>query len=65
LAPKNIHTTRNPYPEPTTSVADTEKLLHKRKEKESHSGIFLDVISSLTKDEVRTIDDFEFDIKFE
>jgi hypothetical protein len=65
LAPKNIHTRRNPDPEPTTSVVDPEKLLHKRKEKASHSGIFLDRISSFPKDGVKSIDDLEFDIKFE
>jgi len=65
LDPKNIYTRRNLGPEPTTSVVDPEKLLHKRKEKASRSGIFLERISSLPKDRVKSIDDLEFDIKFE
>jgi hypothetical protein len=46
-------------------VVDPEKLLHKRKEKASDSGIFLDRNLSLPKDGVKSIDDLEFDIKFE
>jgi len=43
-------------------MVDLEKILHKRKEKETHSGIFLDTISSFPKDRVKRIDDIDFDI---
>jgi hypothetical protein len=46
-------------------VDDPEKILHKRKEKASDSGIFLDINLSLPKDGGKSIDDFDFDIKFE
>jgi hypothetical protein len=46
-------------------VVAPEKLLHKRKEKESDSGIVLDGNLSLLKDEVKSIDDLDFDINFE
>jgi hypothetical protein len=46
-------------------VSDPEKLLHKRKEKVFDSGIFLDINLSFPKDRVKSIDDLDFDIKFE
>jgi hypothetical protein len=46
-------------------VSDPEKLLHKRKERVVDSGIFLDINLSLPKDGVKSIDDLDFDIKFE
>jgi len=44
---------------------DPEKLLHKREERAIDSFSFLDINLSLPKDGVKSIDDLDFDIKFE
>jgi hypothetical protein len=46
-------------------VFDHDKILHKIKEKVADSCIFLDKNLSFPKDEVKRIDDLDFDIKFE
>jgi hypothetical protein len=46
-------------------MSDPEKLLHKIKEKIFDSGTFLDRNISLLKDGVKSVDDLDFDIKFE
>jgi hypothetical protein len=46
-------------------VSDPEKLLHKRKEKTVKSFSFLDKNLSLPKDGLKSIDDLDFDLKFE
>jgi hypothetical protein len=46
-------------------VSDPEKLLHKRKEKTVQSFSFLDKNLSLPKDGLKSIDDLDFDLKFE
>jgi hypothetical protein len=65
LAPKKIYTRRNLDLEPIASVADLVNILHKNKEKESDSGVFLNRNLSFPKDGVKSIDDLDFDIEFE
>jgi hypothetical protein len=65
LAPKKVYTRANPDPEPATSVSDPENILHKRKEKITDSVYYLDMNLSLPKDEVKNIDDLDFDLLFE
>jgi hypothetical protein len=65
MAPKRIYTRRNPDPEPIASMFDPEKLLHKRKEKTIKSFSYLERNLSLPKDGVKSIDDLDFDLKFE
>ena len=65
MTPKKDYTRRNPNPEPIAYVSDPEKLLHKRKERVVDSGKFLDRNLSFPNDEVKSIDDLDFDIKLE
>jgi hypothetical protein len=46
-------------------VSNPEKLLHKRKERTIDSVSYLDINLSLPKDGVKSIDDLDFDLKFE
>jgi len=46
-------------------VVDPENILHKRKEKESDSDIFINNNLSFPKEAVKRIDDLELGIKFE
>jgi hypothetical protein len=59
-----IYTKENPDPNPTEPVYNPEKILHKTKEKTSNPFYFLDIILSLPKDDVQSIDDLEFDKLF-
>jgi hypothetical protein len=46
-------------------VSDPEKLLHKRKEKTVESFSFLDINLSLPKDDLKSIGELDFDLKFQ
>jgi hypothetical protein len=65
MAPKRIHTRRNPNPKEVIHVFDPEKLVHKRKEKPISPEFCLDRNLSLPKDGVKSIEDLDFDLKFE
>jgi hypothetical protein len=65
LAPKRIHIRRNPDPEASIPVSDPEKIVHKRKERKIILDLRLDKYLSLPKYGVTSIDDIEFDVKFE
>jgi hypothetical protein len=65
MAPKKIHTRRNLDPEPIANVYDPENIFHKRKEKTVKSFSFMDINLSLPKDGFKSIDDLDFDLKFE
>jgi hypothetical protein len=55
----------NHDPEPAVYVYDPEKLLHKRKERLTDPVCYLDKNLYLPKDEVKSIDDLDFDLLFE
>ena len=65
LAPKKVYTRANSDPEPATSMSDTEKLMHKRKERITDPTCYLDRNLSLPKDGVKIIDDLDFELLFE
>jgi hypothetical protein len=65
MAPKRIHSRRNPDPEVVIPVSDPEKIVHKRKEKKISPVLCLDRYLSLPKDGVTSIEDLDFDVKFE
>ena len=65
MAPKKIYTKKNLDPNPILElVEDPEKLLRKKK---AHNdiGISLNRSTSLPKEGVISVEDFEFDEKFE
>jgi hypothetical protein len=65
LAPKRIHTRRNPDPEVAIPVSDPEKIVHKRKEKAISLVLCLDMYLSFPKYGVTSIEYLDFDVKFE
>jgi hypothetical protein len=65
LAPKKIHTRSNPDPEAAIPVSDPENIVHKRKENPVTPVLHPDRYLSLPKDRVTSIEDLEFDVKFE
>jgi hypothetical protein len=65
LAPKKIHTRSNPDPEATIPVSDPEKLVRKRKERPVTPVLRPDRYLSFPKDRVTSLEDLEFDVKFE
>ena len=65
MVPKRIPTRRNLDPKHIAYVSNLEKLLHKRKERTIDSFSYLDINLSLPKDGVKSIDDLDFDLKFE
>ena len=60
-----IYTRANPDPNPTDPMYDPKKILHRTREKASVPFYYLDIILSLPKDGVKSIDDIEFDTFFE
>jgi hypothetical protein len=60
-----IYTRENPDPNPTESVYDPVKILHRNREKASNPFHYLDKIMSLPKDGTQSIYDLEFDALFE
>ena len=65
MAPKRIHTRSNPDPEVAILVSDPKNLVHKRKENPVMPVLRLDRSLSFPKDKVTSIEDLEFDVKFE
>ena len=65
MAPKRIHTRRNPDPEAAIPVFDLEKIVHKRKERPIIPSFHLYRYLSLPKYGVTRIENLEFDVKFE
>jgi len=65
LAPKKIHTRSNPDPKAAILVSDPEKLVRKRKEKPVTPVLHPNRYLSLPKDGVTSLEDLEFDVKFE
>jgi hypothetical protein len=65
MAPKRIHTRRNPDPEAIILVFDPEKIVHKRKEMPISLVLCLDRFLSFPKDGLKSIEDLDFDLKFE
>ena len=65
MAPKKIYTRKNPNPNPILElVEDPEKLLRKKKV-QNGTGISLNTSISLPKEGVISVEDLEFDEKFE
>ena len=65
MAPRRIYTRSNPDPDPLKVVEDPKRILRKKKSK-IDSGIPLISRSvSLLKEGVISVDDLQFDIKFE
>jgi hypothetical protein len=65
LAPKRIHTRRNPYLEVVILVSDPDKIVHKRKQNPTNLVLCLDKYLYFPKDGVTSIEDLDFDLKFE
>ena len=65
MSPKKIYTKKNPDPNPIRKlVGNPEKLLRKKKA-QANTGISLNRSTSLPKEGVISVEDLEFDEKFE
>jgi hypothetical protein len=65
LAPKKVHTRRNPDPEAAIPVSDPEKLVRRRKERPVTPVLHPDRYLSFPRDGLTSIEDLVFDVKFE
>jgi hypothetical protein len=65
MAPKRTHTRRNLDLEAMILVFDSEKIVHKRKENPISTVSCLDIYLSFPKDGLKSIEDLDFDLKFE
>lgn len=66
MAPKKIYTRKNPNPNPIPElVEDLEKLLRKKKIQVDNGIPLINISISLPKEGVISVEDLEFDEKFE
>jgi hypothetical protein len=65
MAPKRTYTRSNLDPEAAIPVSDLENIVHKRKQKPLTLVLCPDHYFSLPKDRLNSIEDLEFDLKFE
>ena len=65
MAPKKIYTRKNPYPNPILELVEDPKKLLRKKKDQNGTSISLNRSISLPKEGVISVEDLEFDEKFE